>query len=491
MKRNSVVAMWIVGLAVAAQGRAAPLAPERVERIKAYLAGQECPMPEIDGDNYGNREGVPTGPFYYGFTLDPLEKLKGFKKIGHLPCRDAHDTSSTFFSAGLEMGNMLGEKIVPYLAAAGFKRARLNYAWRKMEKEKGVYDFAEADRMVDALRAAGIQPWFYGGYGNELYYGKVEVQNKLSSSFWDAPCYHGPEAVEGWNNFIRALARHFKGRVELYEIWNELDARWYKDGLNAHKTIGVAQAAQDFTAFYRRTMEIIKEVDPKARGTISLGSLFSGWNVGLAQAGGVDETDGDAAHDDALFEKIAGRAGLVGDDGAVFLQQGVEEGGLAGIGASGEDNEGAFAQEASLVPRGEQGPHAGAHRAGARGKCAGSEGVGDVALVEVQRGLDVGAQGDERVVEGGDAARKGAAELFGGGADGPLGLGADEVHHGFGLGEVEATVEKGASREFAGRGGFDAEGRERFEHAAGGEPAAVDLEFDDGFAGVAAAAGEG
>ena len=285
MKRNGVVAMWIVGLAVAAQGRAAPLAPERVERIKAYLAGQECPMPEIDGDNYGNREGVPTGPFYYGFTLDPLEKLKGFKKIGHLPCRDARDTSSTFFSAGLEMGNMLGEKIVPYLAAAGFKRARLNYAWRKMEKEKGVYDFAEADRMVDALRAAGIQPWFYGGYGNELYYGKVEVQNKLSSSFWDAPCYHGPEAVEGWNNFIRALARHFKGRVELYEIWNELDARWYKDGINAHKTIGVPQAAQDFTAFYKRTMEIIKEVDPKARGTISLGSLFSGWNVGLAQAG--------------------------------------------------------------------------------------------------------------------------------------------------------------------------------------------------------------
>ena len=289
MKRNGVVAMWIVGmavgLAVAAQGRSAPLAPERVERIKAYLAAQECPMPEIDGDNYGNREGVPTGPFYYGFTLDPLEKLKGFKKIGHLPCRDAHDTSSTFFSAGLEMGNMLGEKIVPYLAAAGFKRARLNYAWRKMEKEKGVYDFSEADRMVDALRAAGIQPWFYGGYGNELYYGKEEVQNKLSSSFWDAPCYHGPEAVEGWNNFIRALARHFKGRVELYEIWNELDARWYKDGLNAHKTIGVAQAAQDFTAFYKRTMEIIKEVDPKARGTISLGSLFSGWNVGLAQAG--------------------------------------------------------------------------------------------------------------------------------------------------------------------------------------------------------------
>lgn len=267
------------------------LAPERVEKIKAYLASQKCPEPEIDAENYGVREAVPNGRFYYGWTLDPLPQLKGFDLIGHMPDRDAGDTKSTFFSAGLEMGNMLGEGIVPYLVAAGFKRARLNFAWRKMETQRGVYDFSEADRMVDALIAAGIRPWFYGGYGNELYYGKVEVQNKLLSSFWDAPSYHGAEAVEGWNNFIRALAQHFKGRVELYEIWNELDYRWNKDGLAAHKTIGVTQAAKDFTAFFRRTSEIIKEVDPGARTCISLGSLTSGWACGLARAGLPDVLD--------------------------------------------------------------------------------------------------------------------------------------------------------------------------------------------------------
>ena len=208
LARACLAAAFLVGFS--AQG-VPPLAEERIKAIRAYLAAQTCPEPEIDGDNYGNREGVPRGPFYYGWTLDPLPKLKGFEQIGHLPDRDANDTSSTFFSAGLEMGNMLGEGVVPYLAAAGFKRARLNYAWRKMETQKGVYDFSEADRMVDALLAAGIKPWFYGGYGNELYYGKVEVQNKLSSSFWDAPCYHGAESVEGWNNFIRALAQHSRG----------------------------------------------------------------------------------------------------------------------------------------------------------------------------------------------------------------------------------------------------------------------------------------
>ena len=124
------------------------LAPERVEKIKAYLASQKCPEPEIDAENYGVREAVPNGRFYYGWTLDPLPQLKGFDLIGHMPDRDASDTKSTFFSAGLEMGNMLGEDIVPYLAAAGFKRARLDFAWRKMETQKGVYDFSEADRRL-------------------------------------------------------------------------------------------------------------------------------------------------------------------------------------------------------------------------------------------------------------------------------------------------------------------------------------------------------
>ena len=272
------------------------LPPERVKKIKAYLASQKCPEPEIDADNYGYREAVPRGDCYYGWTLDPLPKLKGFDMIGHMPDRDANDTKSTFFSAGFESAgfeksDMPGDGIVPYLAAAGFKRARISFVWRNMEAKRGVYDFSEADRLVDALISAGMRPWFYGGYGNELYNGNIDVQNRLQSTFREAPCYHGAEAVEGWNNFIRALAQHFKGRVELYEIWNELDYSWNKDGVAAHKTIGVAQAAQDFTAFFRRTTEIIKEVDPGARTCISLGSLTSGWTCGLARAGLPDVLD--------------------------------------------------------------------------------------------------------------------------------------------------------------------------------------------------------
>lgn len=260
------------------------LTPERVRAIKGYLSQQACVLPKIDGENYGVRHVVPSAVFYYGYTVDPMTKLKGFESIGHLPDRDADDTGSTFLSAGLEMGTLKGwgVEIVPRLKAAGFKRARLNYGWRLIEKEKGVYDFSQLGAWVDALLVAGIEPWLYGGYGNALYYGKFKPA-KLVSSFWDAPVYHGEEAMTAWLNFFRALAEHYKGKVRFYEIWNELDGRWYKFGEKAATQDGVSQAARDFAAFYRKTVEILRQVDPTAKAGISLGSLDSTWMFGLAK----------------------------------------------------------------------------------------------------------------------------------------------------------------------------------------------------------------
>ena len=278
-------AVACVCAALSSVGAARPLSDADVSRIRGYLAAQECPQPTIDKENYGTREGVPGPAYYYGWTLDPLEKMKGFKPIGHLPYRDMGDIGSRYLSAGLELENILGDDVVPYLKAAGFKRARLSYAWRNMERKKGVYDFSQTERMVRLLVAAGIEPWFYGGYGNELYYGDFALKDPLARKFWDAPCYHGDEAVKGWLAFLEALAAQFKGRIRFYEIWNELDARWYKGGDRAYKELGISQATRDFTAFYRDSIAALRRGNPSAVAGISLGSLDSPWAIGLARAG--------------------------------------------------------------------------------------------------------------------------------------------------------------------------------------------------------------
>ena len=293
MKMKTWACVAVMASGIGAKAQIPDLTPERVEAIKAYLSAQACQQPEIDAANYGRSSAIPKRKYYYAFTLDPFPSLKGFEPIGHLPDRDADDTGSAFLSAGLEMGSVRtwGPEIAQPLKAAGFKRARLNYAWRKIEKEKGVYDFSELDGWVDALLAAGIEPWFYGGYGNEIYYGKFKMKQKGKSRFWDAPVYHGEEAVNAWLAFFHAFATHYKGKVRFYEIWNELNGRWYKHGNAADSELGVMQAAKDFTEFYRRTVETIRSVNPEAKTGISLGSLDSEWIFGLSKTGFSELTD--------------------------------------------------------------------------------------------------------------------------------------------------------------------------------------------------------
>ena len=75
--------------------------------------------------------------------------------------------------------------------------------------------------------------------------------------------------------------------------------------------------------------------------------------------------------------------------------------------------------------------------------------------------------------------------MLGGGAEGEVGLGADEVHHGLRLGEVHLAVEEGAAGEFAGLGERGAAGEEEIEDAAGDEDAAVALDLHHVLAGIA------
>ena len=53
---------------------------------------------------------------------------------------------------------------------------------------------------------------------------------------------------------------------------------------------------------------------------------------GLADAGSVDEAEGDAAQVDGVFDDVACGAVDVAHDGSLFAKEGVEEGGLAHIG---------------------------------------------------------------------------------------------------------------------------------------------------------------
>jgi hypothetical protein len=93
------------------------------------------------------------------------------------------------------------------LSAAGFTFVRMDFDWARIEKQKGVYDFAPYERLLKELDAHGLRALFILDYANPLY-----DDNR------------SPDTDEGRAAFARwaaAGAKHFKGRGVLWEMYNE------------------------------------------------------------------------------------------------------------------------------------------------------------------------------------------------------------------------------------------------------------------------------
>ena len=139
------------------------------------------------------------------------------------------------------------------MGASGVKWARVQTGWAKTEQVRGVYDFAWLDDNVDNLIARGVTPWFNVGYGNPLY---MEGANN-PTAVGCMPLLWGEETAAAWDAYIDALAAHFAGRIQYFEIWNESDIShfWYP---------GKPDPVQ-YAALVKRTGDVIRRRIPDAK----------------------------------------------------------------------------------------------------------------------------------------------------------------------------------------------------------------------------------
>lgn len=98
------------------------------------------------------------------------------------------------------------------IAASGVRFVRMDFAWGSTETAKGVYDFSQYERLLDALDQFSIRALFILDYGNPLYDGGV------------APCTDlGRAAFAKWAS---VGVSHFAGRGIIWEMWNEPNGMW-------------------------------------------------------------------------------------------------------------------------------------------------------------------------------------------------------------------------------------------------------------------------
>ncbi len=195
--------------------------------------------------------------------------------IGKIKTKSASEIPFSRVGIGfekLDRGVFDPNKAYDKVAALGVKWVRLQSGWARCETEKGKYDFGWLDQIVDNFIARSMQPWLNLSYGNPLY---TEFAKKSFGSV-GCPPINSEEAMNAWLAFVKAIVRHFEGRVTYYEIWNEPDClySWKHEGEAAPRPDGT-----EYGIFCRETAKAIHEVSATAKAMgFGLGNLNKNLN---------------------------------------------------------------------------------------------------------------------------------------------------------------------------------------------------------------------
>ena len=137
------------------------------------------------------------------------------------------------------------EQYKEYIPPLGIKTIRLQAGWAKTEKQQGVYDFSWLDKIIYDAVGRGLNILLETDYGNPIYPGGGGYD--LSGSFPSSD-----EALAAWDRWVEAMAKHYKGTVRDWAMWNE----------PANARDATVDRIVDFNI---RTAQIIRNIIPDAR----------------------------------------------------------------------------------------------------------------------------------------------------------------------------------------------------------------------------------
>jgi len=193
--------------------------------------------------------------------------MERLHEIGKIKAYRSDQLTNKRFGIGLEKldRNVFDpNKTYDAIQNIGVHYVRLQSGWARTERVKGVYDFAWLDEIVDNLIARGLEPWLCLCYGNGLY---SESANQYFGCVGVPPIFTDEEKM-GWKNYCTAVAKHYRGRIHKYEVWNEPDGK----SLWKHGPDGA-----QYGRFVCDTSVAVKSVDSEAE--IIAGSIAKRFSV--------------------------------------------------------------------------------------------------------------------------------------------------------------------------------------------------------------------
>lgn len=170
-------------------------------------------------------------------------------------------------------------RLWPLFADLGLKWIRIGYHddpvnWHWVEQEKGQLRLdPEADAALTHAAAQGIDIVLALGFGNRLYSNPDPARRlpQLWEWYYENPRPPTtPEALAGWARYVRFMCRRLRGRVKVFEVWNEWNIPIYW---------GEKESLANYLAVARVAIPIIRRECPEAK--VMLGS-YAGFAHGCA-----------------------------------------------------------------------------------------------------------------------------------------------------------------------------------------------------------------
>lgn len=157
---------------------------------------------------------------------DPVERAGGggnflFGICSH-PLRAAADEQKLHFEA---------------VAAAGATVMRLDFIWSAVEPQPGKWSWEKMDKLLELGVKNGIEleallgvtprhaakPEYASAFDEAL----KNAKNKNDHAVWSMLMGAAPKD-ESWISYVSAVTNHYKGKIRLYEIWNEPDLGFWR-----------------------------------------------------------------------------------------------------------------------------------------------------------------------------------------------------------------------------------------------------------------------
>lgn len=155
----------------------------------------------------------------------------GLPVIGELQAIRSDINNDSYWSVGCETLDRSYSDFDAYkqfLPETGVGYGRLQSGWARTEKVKGKYDFSWLDSQVNGMIEQGLKPWICLCYGNPTY----------SDDGYDlnARLFGEGKVMQAWEKYVAEVVKRYKGKVRMYEVWNEPDGG---KGIDSYDTYAV------------------------------------------------------------------------------------------------------------------------------------------------------------------------------------------------------------------------------------------------------------